>query len=462
MLRETPAPRPATGRRLRLISRLSTGQSFCGWGSAAAARLAIAAALLASGCQRRDRDAAAGDPARRGAPQSTGAQQAQQGAGAGTAWTETTRLAPPLPYPLPGVRTELTAAVGKAERAAIGDLDGDGKNELVVADAQRLRVLDVAGKERASAPVLGGIQVLTIADIDGDRRAEIFAGWGMSREHRQATARVELYRLDATGLAGEAVLAPRTERNDVTAIVPIAEERGAVLIAYFDSKYTVKSVIARRGAAGAPGATWSTADVATLRMATSYARGDLDGDGRPDLAVGRIYGDDKVADGDAFVLRDGGARVPIPTTRGVRELAIADADGDGRLELFLADGWHQEYGRLARGLLTWARWSESEGGFRAEQIEDTPGQYSVGRIVPSDVDGDGRPELVTVGSSYVRMFDRRSGRWEGQTLAKAARDVAAGDLDGVPGDELVILGERVELVSLRAHVQGRAGSAAPR
>lgn len=382
--------------------------------------------VAAAGCRRgeRDRPLPALEPIR---PLPAGAQSP--------------RTPPPLPRPLPGARTDLGAAIGKADRAAIGDLDGDGRNEIVVADAQRLRVLDAAGHERASASAPGGIQALAVVRLDDtDRRAAIVAGWGQTREHRDATARVEVYRLDGDRLVAETIAAPQTPRNEIAAIVPLADERGALLIAYYDGPYTVRSAIARRGPP------WTLTDVASIRMAASYARGDLDGDGRPELVVGRIYGDDQDQDGDAFVLAADGARTPIPTTRGVRALALADADGDGRPELFLADGWHKDYGRIARGLLTWVH--RVDGQLRSELIEDTPGQWSVGKILPCDAFGDGRVELVTVGSHYVRMYAHRSGHWEGLTLAGAARDVAAGDLDGVPGDELLILGARAELVSL--------------
>ena len=55
-----------------------------------------------------------------------------------------------------------------------------------------------------------------------------------------------------------------------------------MLVAWFDSKYTVTSAIAKHGAQG-----WQLDKLASIRMATSYARGDIDGDGKPDLVVGR-------------------------------------------------------------------------------------------------------------------------------------------------------------------------------
>src|SRR6187402_3230092 len=136
MSRDSLAPRSGPGRRVP--------RSGAAW-------LAIAAAGLAGACQRRDRDAAPAEPAGGGTRT------------ASTAGAEPARFAPALSGPLPGARSDLTAAVGKAERAVIADLDGDGRSELVVADAQRLRVLDASGQERASAPAPGGIQILAIA-----------------------------------------------------------------------------------------------------------------------------------------------------------------------------------------------------------------------------------------------------------------------------------------------------------
>jgi hypothetical protein len=339
-----------------------------------------------------------------------------------------------------GHRRDASAFVGSASRAAIGDLDGDGKNEIVLADPQHLWVTDAAGKQLAAVDAPGGIEVLVVMRMPGDVRDEIVAGWGMSREHKTAGAKVIGYRFDGGKLVEEPILEPDTPRAEVAALVPGRD--GKLLIAYYDSKYTVHSVYATRGA------TWSLTDIATIRMAASYARADVDGDGVLDLIVGRVYGDDIGKDGDAFVLRPDGTRLPIPTTRGVRELAAVDTDGDGRAEIYLADGWHQDYARTAKGLLTEA--TVHGGSATSELVEDIAGEYSAGRIVPADLAGDGKLALVTAGSKVVRVFRRAGagGRWTGQSIAGVARDIAVGDLDGVPGDEILVVGERSEVISL--------------
>ncbi|MBX3161739.1 MAG: VCBS repeat-containing protein [Deltaproteobacteria bacterium] len=358
---------------------------------------------------------------------------------------------PPAPEPgssappegeAPGIRRDVTAWVGDAVKAAIGDLDGDGVNEIVLVDARQLRVVTPEGKLRASLEVPGGIQVLVVADIDRDGRAEVLTGWGLTREHMKAVTRVVQYRLVNDALVAESVAMPPATRHDVTAIVPFTDEPG-FLFAHFASKYEVHSVRACCGKSP-----WRLEDLATIRMATAYARADLDGDGVQELIVGRTYGDDKGVDGDAFILRPDGTRTPIPALRGVRELAVADADGDGLPELFLADGWHQDYGRQARARVTWVRRAK-DGTFTSEVIEDMPGQFTAGRLVPADVDGDGRPEIISAGNAYVRVFDRTTGRWRGRTIAHDARDIAAGELDGVPGAEILVVGKRSEIISLR-------------
>ena len=339
---------------------------------------------------------------------------------------------PPLPNPLAGKRTDLTTAVGSAWRAAIGDFNGDRKREIAIVDTKQLRVIDATGRELAAVPIASGIHVLVAADIDGDGKAEILAGWGQTRDYKDAKARITVHRLQGSKLVEELLVEPATSRAEVVAIVPL--EKNAVLVAYYDSKFMVTSSIARRAAQG-----WQLEKVASIRMATSYAHGDVTGDGKPDLVVGRIYGDDKGLDGDAFVLAPDGSRTKLPTTRGLRSLAIIGGD------IYFGDGWHQNYGEHGRGLLTRAH--HDQGAFRAELVEDTAGQYGIERILPATIDG--KQVIVAVGSHYVRVFKRDGERWRGLTIAGMARDVAVGDLDGVAGDEILVVGDKSELVDLR-------------
>jgi hypothetical protein len=337
---------------------------------------------------------------------------------------------PPLPDPLPGKRTDLLAAIGTAAHATIGTFGG--KRAIAIADAKQLRLIDASGRELAAAPVTAGVQVLAAIDVDGDGTTELVAGWGESREYRAAKARITLHRVQGAQLVEETIAEPETTRAEIVAILPYGKD--ALFVAYYDSKFMVTSAIARRAARG-----WQLDKIASIRMATSYARGDVDGNGTPDLVVGRMYGDDKGIDGDAFVLAPDGSRTPLPTTRGLRSLAIVGGD------IYFGDGWHQNYGQLAHGLLTHVH--HAQDGFHAELIEDTPGQYAIEKIVPATIDG--RQVLVAMGSHYVRVYARAGGAWRGLTIAGAARDVAVGDLDGAPGDEILVVGDKSELVDLR-------------
>jgi hypothetical protein len=304
-------------------------------------------------------------------------------------------------------------AIGKAYKAVVANLDGH--NDLVVVDGEAMRVLDRTGKEIARAPVTGGIEVLVAHDH------ELYAGWGQSRDHMDAKARVTRHTLDHGVLREDEVLAPTTSRQDIVSIIPTGND---LLIAYFESKYLVKKVLLKAGV---------ETDPVTLRMATAWAVGPMG------TVVGRLYGDAKGVDGDAFILAPDGTRTPLPTTRGVQGLAIAGTD------IFVGDGWHQNYADRAQGLLTWLRPDGS--GYRSQLIENTPGQFTIFQIIAADLDGDGAPELVARGNKNVRVYKRTGDRWKGMTIAGVASDVAVGDLDG-SGPEIVIVGDHSEVIDL--------------
>lgn len=312
----------------------------------------------------------------------------------------------------------LAREAAQAHRVATGDLNADGRPELVIADSQALRVVDLSGAELARLPAPGGIQVLRVADLDGDGRAEILTGWGRSREHRNAKARINIYRLTGQALVEELVAQPPTSRSDVVEVLPIAgASPPELLVAHFESKYMVRVAKAQLQQGR-----WSLEPIDTIRMATSYALGDVDGDGQADLVVGRVYGDDIELPGDAFILRPDGSRVPIPVVGGVRSLHLADVDGDGKLDVLLGDGWDRDYGRKARALLTMATWRD--GAFQAQVLEESADQYTFWDIVTVDVNGDGVREIVTRGSKHIRALSRKGDRWEGAHLASACRHIA--------------------------------------
>src|SRR5690606_14208271 len=178
-------------------------------------------------------------------------------------------------------------------------------------------------------------------------------------------------------------------------------------------------------------------------MATRLALGDVDTDGALDLVVGRVYGDDFDAPGDAFVLALDGTRRPIPVVGGVRGLAIAP---DGAV--WLGDGWDRDYGRKARARLSQARHSVDKG-FQTQLVEDVVGQSWIDDIQISDLDGDETPEVVVRTNEELRIYTGSGETWRGIKVAGVVSDFALGDVDEVPGAEIVLLGEPPEIIAWR-------------
>src|SRR5690606_16116305 len=126
----------------------------------------------------------------------------------------------------------LAEALAGAVRVAAGDLDGDGRLELVAVDRERLRIVGADGGTRATLPAAGAPQVLRVADVDGDGRPEVLAGWGRSATAPGAKARIALYRLDGDRLVEQTLLEPSTERAQIVQILPMPGDRPELLAAW--------------------------------------------------------------------------------------------------------------------------------------------------------------------------------------------------------------------------------------
>jgi hypothetical protein len=243
----------------------------------------------------------------------------------------------------------------------VADLDGDGLPDLAMAVHLR-GVVALAGDGRGGFRDAGGgldfardggvapfsSRALRVADLDGDGRPDIVALG------------------DGPRLAGGAQAAAAT---------------GAV-------------VYSNRGAG-----TWrpGRSRAATGLFGGSLSLADFDGDGRPDLATASsVLGRRDIVQ----LARPDGAWEPVTLTElpphaVVRAVAAGDLDDDGRADLAVAysafdgAGWRSGVDLFRPG----------ESGWRRQPIADWAGATGLSALSVGDVDGDRHPDVVGLGAS---------------------------------------------------------------
>jgi hypothetical protein len=285
---------------------------------------------------------------------------------------------------LPPSELVFTVDLAGGERLVLGSHGGD--LWAIDLDAQ-------VARERWRVKGRGLVQLATAGDFG--RGHKIYAARGRSR-----TVDVALTLAEIDPATGEETELWRHEgaRNEAVHL-SIADVDGdlepELAFAYFTTNHDVATRhLEADGSAIAGDA---------MRMATTRAYADVDGDGRHDEIIGRVYGDASDVAGHIRVrLRD--RWVHVPTDRGVRYLE-AVAEPDGAATIYFSDGWSASYGRDGRAQLKRARLVNDT--FEVETLGRSEGEFTLFDLAIFDVSG--RRGVVAAGSHRVSLFAEPSG-----------------------------------------------------
>src|SRR6266571_3650368 len=327
--------------------------------------------------------------------------------------------------------------VGAAPTAlALGDYDGDGEDNLLIASPQvRLYTLrkgfvaDVG--TRMTLPLSAGAVSATFADYDNDGWLDLFVigtdGRGYllhNRDGKQFEDVTDAAHVRDVDGARHALFVDLDHDGDLDLLL-VGNNSLAVYRNNLDGTFTL-----------APNAD------GIVQGGTDAVFGDVDDDGRTDVFVTSQAGMDGLFHNDGV----SGFTRTADTIRGDGPVAIGDYDNDGALDLFVAGSgfWHNDgSGRFAR-----------DGRSRAvlERIRT----ISPTSATFLDYDNDGWLDLLVTGARGAAVFHNdRAGRFEDRSTLlppDMRRDsigpVLVADFDG-DGDQDILFGDRTGVPLLR-------------
>ena len=299
------------------------------------------------------------------------------------------------------------------ESAAIADVDGDGKQDLVTGNyyGATVSVLLNGGngvfQRHHDYDVGTGPVSIAVSDLNGDGKADV-----VSANLWTETISVLLNRVDGT--FGAAVSYAAGRPYDM-AVADVNGDAAPDLV-FTNGEADSLSVLTNRG----DGTFGSERDYETGAGPNDVEVGDLNGDGRPDIAT---------ANGSAstvsVLLNTGGGFAhsgEYDGEGGFPRLALGDLNVDGKPDIVVV-GDGGAVSLLNRG----------DGSFAAARLRSAWGH------VLADLNGDGSPDFVTSGV-WVSM-NLGSGHFGPEVGYGGGRLLAVGDLNGDGRPDLVSSGE---------------------
>lgn len=358
--------------------------------------------------------------------------------------TDSGRFAPAAALPAP---TNPAISSTSISPMAVGDVDGDGRPEVLAAAfdvggvPSRVSLLvwhpgtdgSVGPPDEVSLAGLGladgcGLPgAIELGDLDGDGRTDValsLPGCGIVGLRQGSNGRLELW-LFLPAAAADKLRLVDLDRDGRLDIVSVGASSDTVQV----------------WRQAAPGMfVLAVSPAVTTSMLVDLATGDLNSDGRPDLVLAGVSAPGSSV---AVLLQqpDGSFGPPDYLPTDGLGVAVADVDGDGRDDLVVTIGSN------APAFIAVFR-QRIDGTLAARQLlpsHDIPLQ-----VVAADVNGDGRKDVV-VGHSgwnsvgvYLQQADGQlapEARYAARTGGYNPRALVVRDLDGDARPDIVIEGQ---------------------
>ena len=307
------------------------------------------------------------------------------------------------------------------ENLIVADWDGDGDLDLLVSSGRTAWVERRSDGWAPAVPIDAlGDGALATGDLDGDGDLDLVQ---VTRAHPSAdapAARVFWYEQGGGAWASPRVLAAGAARWPVALVD--GDDGGLDVVGYVWQRPHESALTLWPGQGGTP-RPLLPAPVSPLGLLLPL---DADRDGQTDLlAVNDGTVTPNGANASLFLRSDGGfVRRPFPATGSVFSPTVGDVDGDGWTDLVAK--------AHTRGVV-W--WRNAEGTWEDTPREIAARSYAVEQIVVRDATGDGRPDvLIGYADVPVLMRARADGGWDEMPIPAPPRQSRRAYHIGAPAE----------------------------
>jgi hypothetical protein len=257
----------------------------------------------------------------------------------------------------------------------------------------------------ARVPVAGKPAIVAIADLNGDGKGDLI----VLTEGGAAL----IFLGDGKGRFGPAALFPAGHQPNGLAVADLnGDGKPDLIIANHEEKHV--TVLLGNGRGGFTPAPPLAADVTP--HVHNLAAADLDGDGKLDVVLNDFAGKRVV------VLWGGGGTSAFKVNAAYYNVVAADVNGDGIPDV-VVPAWPRGEVSVLLG--------DGKGGFKSAPGSPYAAGRATTRLAAGDMNGDGIADLAVGGADSVALFlGGKSGLRPARSIAVAPHGLALGDLDG--------------------------------